>query len=639
MKRILFALALLALLGPSAPKAEGADVSIDFFYSNLSGGSWIEAGDYGYCWQPDVAVSNRNWRPYADGYWAYTDVGWTWVSYEDFGWATYHYGRWSRLRNHGWVWVPGYEWGPAWVSWRTGGDYVGWAPLPPRRYGGGYSRGEVVYEGRSIGSSVDIEFDIGPAYYNFVNVRYIGAPVLREHIYAPTQNITYINRTVNVTNITYNDDRVYNYGPDYNRLSAYSTRPIQRLTLQRDTGADFTVAAQTQHLTKVQGDRLVIAAPPKLQRPAEPVAPKVVKTRVEKPDVETGWMGVTDPNAKAELQEKMKKEDPKSVPPPQIQPKNPDALNAAAPPASTETETTTAPIASDVAAPATTGEKMDRKGRGKGKDKRRDDTADPASQPQPVDGSAPAQGADIGTAPAEQDDQRGRRNKNKDRRGGRDQVAPPLQQQAPVATPDVTTPNAGSVPPSPQDERKGRGNRRGQTPPESAPADVMAEPQSAAAPDAPAPQAQPEPDRDRRGRGKKERGSENADAARIRNAPPDAQPAPQQPDLSMPAANPDRMQERERGGRGRGKEKRERMDVPPPQSAPAADIAPPPQAPPREMMQERGRGRRERQEPPPNIAPAPAGPAADAPAPPQERRGKPERGNKKKKDGEEPEQP
>ncbi|HSH37399.1 MAG TPA: DUF6600 domain-containing protein, partial [Chthoniobacterales bacterium] len=242
MKRFLFALALFAFVLPGGRKAEAADVSIDFFYTNLSGGSWIEAGDYGYCWQPDVAISNRDWRPYADGYWAYTDVGWTWVSYEDFGWATYHYGRWSRLRDHGWVWVPGYEWGPAWVSWRTGGDYVGWAPLPPRRYGGGYGRGEVVYEGRAIGTSVDIEFDIGPAYYNFVDVRYIGAPVLREHIYAPTQNITYINRTVNVTNITYNDDRIYNFGPDYNRLSAYSTRPIHRLTLQRDTGADFTVA-------------------------------------------------------------------------------------------------------------------------------------------------------------------------------------------------------------------------------------------------------------------------------------------------------------------------------------------------------------------------------------------------------------
>ncbi len=31
----------------------------------------------------------------------------------------------------------------------------------------------------------------------------------------PTQNITYINNTVNVTNITYENSMVYNYGPDY----------------------------------------------------------------------------------------------------------------------------------------------------------------------------------------------------------------------------------------------------------------------------------------------------------------------------------------------------------------------------------------------------------------------------------------
>ena len=50
--------------------------------------AWVEVADYGYCWQPAVAVSNAKWRPYSDGYWVYTDVGWTWVSYEDFGWAT-----------------------------------------------------------------------------------------------------------------------------------------------------------------------------------------------------------------------------------------------------------------------------------------------------------------------------------------------------------------------------------------------------------------------------------------------------------------------------------------------------------------------------------------------------------------------
>src|ERR1700687_2264655 len=177
MKRIFLALAISVLFFPAPRQANGAEVSVDFFYNNLSGGSWIEVGDYGYCWQPDVAAS-ADWRPYSDGYWAYTDLGWTWVSYEDFGWATYHYGRWVRLSGRGWVWVPGrdedLEWGPAWVSWRTGGDYIGWAPLPPARGG--------IYAGVSIGGHVDIDFDIGPAYYNFCEVRYIGEPVLRERI-------------------------------------------------------------------------------------------------------------------------------------------------------------------------------------------------------------------------------------------------------------------------------------------------------------------------------------------------------------------------------------------------------------------------------------------------------------------------
>src|SRR6266705_3812411 len=300
MKRILLALTMLALILPALPQAKAADVSIDFFYNNLSGGNWIEVADYGYGWQPDVAANDPNWRPYADGYWAYTDEGWTWVSYEDFGWATYHYGRWARLADTGWIWFPGsdLDWGPAWVSWRTGGDYVGWAPLPPRGPG-------IVYEGQPIGGQVDVEFDIGPAYYNFVDVRYIGEPVLRDRIFAPSQNVTYINQTVNVTNITYNNNTVYNYGPDYNTLSAQASRPNQRLSLERQQNVDPATAVKSGAITKVQGDKLVVAAPPKIQKPTTQVAPPAVKTKVAQPKVDRGWTGVA--NA-AELKQKIKTE-------------------------------------------------------------------------------------------------------------------------------------------------------------------------------------------------------------------------------------------------------------------------------------------------------------------------------------------
>src|SRR5881394_1296156 len=267
MKKTLLSLAIGVLL-LTVPRPANADVSVDFFYNNLSGGSWIEVADYGYCWQPDVAVNDSNWRPYADGYWAYTNLGWTWVSYEDFGWATYHYGRWAQLADYGWVWFPGsdLEWGPAWVSWRTGGDYIGWAPLPPRGPG-------IVYEGRPIGSRVDIEYDIGPQYYNFCDVRFIGEPVLRDRIFPATQNVTYITNTVNVTNIYVQNNVVYNYGPDYNVVSSYSSRPIQRLAIEREASANLSVAAKSGALTKVQGNKLIVAAPAKIAKAPPTVKP------------------------------------------------------------------------------------------------------------------------------------------------------------------------------------------------------------------------------------------------------------------------------------------------------------------------------------------------------------------------------
>jgi hypothetical protein len=310
MKKFLLAFALSALLFPSAPLATGQDVSIDFFYNNLYGGSWIEVGNYGYCWQPDVAVSDPSWRPYADGYWAYTDLGWTWVSYEDYGWATYHYGRWLRLADYGWIWVPGYEWGPAWVSWRFGGGYAGWAPLPPET--------EIVYESRPLTGQLDVEFDIGPACYNFVDVRYIGEPVLRSRIVDVNQNVTYINQTVNVTNITYKNKTVYNYGPDLNVVNQYSSRPIQKLKLERPANVDVATAAKSGGLTKVQGNALVVAAPMKINKPAKQLAPPVVKTKVAEAKVDKGWSVAGDANAQTQLKEKIKTQDIKKVPPPTV---------------------------------------------------------------------------------------------------------------------------------------------------------------------------------------------------------------------------------------------------------------------------------------------------------------------------------
>ena len=124
----------------------------------------------------------------------------------------------------------------------------------------------VVYEGQPIGGNVDITFDIGPEYYNFCDVRFIGEPVLRDRIFPRAQNVTYITNTVNVTNITVQNNVVYNYGPNYNVVNQYSSRPIQRLTIERETPGNLSDAVKSGTLTKVQGNKLLVAAPARLAK-------------------------------------------------------------------------------------------------------------------------------------------------------------------------------------------------------------------------------------------------------------------------------------------------------------------------------------------------------------------------------------
>jgi hypothetical protein len=107
------------------------EVSYQTFYDELSPhGRWIEYPGQGYVWVPDAG---DDFRPYStNGHWVYSDdYEWMWVSDYDWGWAPFHYGRWDYDSYYGWYWVPGYEWSPAWVAWRDGGDYYGWAPLRP----------------------------------------------------------------------------------------------------------------------------------------------------------------------------------------------------------------------------------------------------------------------------------------------------------------------------------------------------------------------------------------------------------------------------------------------------------------------------------------------------------------------------
>jgi hypothetical protein len=248
--------------GPISNPPGGA--TFQTFYDSLSSlGNWVQTDDYGYVWQPNV--QDPNWAPYTDGNWVYTDDGWTWNSNEPFGWATYHYGRWVNLDGSGWAWVPGYTWAPAWVSWRYGDGYVGWAPLPPDSFAGidYFGDGDDADFGFHIGGDCDSFYGIGPAIYIFLPIGCVGYHDYHHWYHNRYDNFALINHTTNVTNInvarggTANGGgraftRVTTGGPQVAQIDAASQTPVTRATLARSN------TPGTSHLA---GNTLSVFAP------------------------------------------------------------------------------------------------------------------------------------------------------------------------------------------------------------------------------------------------------------------------------------------------------------------------------------------------------------------------------------------
>jgi hypothetical protein len=143
------------------------------------------------------------WRPYSDGHWVWTDDGWYWASDEPWAWATYHYGRWYCDDYYGWVWMPGYEWAPAWVEWRYGGDYVGWAPLSPYAV---FSANWGVHYRRYWATPYN--------YWSFVDCRYMGSHDLRRYVYGTGDNTRFIGRTRTAGSVRYDNGRIITRGPE-----------------------------------------------------------------------------------------------------------------------------------------------------------------------------------------------------------------------------------------------------------------------------------------------------------------------------------------------------------------------------------------------------------------------------------------
>src|SRR5271165_1617808 len=281
--------------------SESNEGDYDVFYSRLSSeeGSWVDAGNYGYCFRPR---ESGDWRPYRDGHWVWTDHGWYWDSNERFAWATYHYGRWVDIGGTGWCWVPGNQWAPAWVSWRQSDENVGWAPLPP----------EADFSvNPSISSWSDSYYDVGPAAYAFISYSHWHEPSYAQYIEPRERNVQIINETKNVTNIVTTNNVINNFGPPDQTVATKTNQNIQqvKLALNPATGPN------AKYGQTLQGNQLNVVAPPATLKPQATQAPSV-QNRIANPQVEKGWQGVNPQDA-----EKLRKTIAEQNPPPKDLPK------------------------------------------------------------------------------------------------------------------------------------------------------------------------------------------------------------------------------------------------------------------------------------------------------------------------------
>ncbi|GAB3751836.1 DUF6600 domain-containing protein [Spirosoma pomorum] len=190
----------------------GMSVPIESFYDELDPyGQWTQYPGYGDAWIPSAGP---DFQPYAsNGHWIVTEYGNTWVSDYDWGWAPFHYGRWIYDPAYGgWLWLPGSDWGPAWVSWRSGGGYYGWAPLGP-------------------GANINVNVNLPAFCWTFVPQAYITSPRLYNYRVSRPNVVNIYQNTTIINNVYRSNNRAYVYGPqriDIERVTRRSV-PVYRI--------------------------------------------------------------------------------------------------------------------------------------------------------------------------------------------------------------------------------------------------------------------------------------------------------------------------------------------------------------------------------------------------------------------------
>ncbi len=209
-----------------------------YFYASLSPyGTWIDLGYGAVAWKPTIIV--RTWKPFYQGRWIWTDYGWYWYSYEPFGHIVYHYGRWYFDDYYGWIWIPDFEWAPAWVEWRYTDTYIGWAPLSP------YGTFSI-----SIGIHFTRSYSIHYTNWHYVHVNYFCSPYLTNYYVAPKYKYRIHSKTKYRTDYSYYNGRVRNNGIDVSFIEKRTGQRIRQTNIRTETDPGRTIYDRNRDISR-----------------------------------------------------------------------------------------------------------------------------------------------------------------------------------------------------------------------------------------------------------------------------------------------------------------------------------------------------------------------------------------------------
>ncbi|GAB0116821.1 DUF6600 domain-containing protein [Acidisoma sp. 7E03] len=172
-------------------------------------GSWSSEPQVGTVWFPQVASS---WVPYRDGRWAYVQPwGWTWVDNSPWGFAPFHYGRWSQFDGR-WGWVPA----PAEAEVNYAEYRPVYAPALVTFLGvaagiataGAFSSGDIGWAPLGLRDPYYPPYRVPPRYFNAYN-----RPFVQNYNQFYQRNVTVVNNRVTYRNVQINNiNTVNNYG-------------------------------------------------------------------------------------------------------------------------------------------------------------------------------------------------------------------------------------------------------------------------------------------------------------------------------------------------------------------------------------------------------------------------------------------